>query len=166
MRRKPPLILVHLALNIVFIFRKHFQAAGYRIFENYKNSKFRLPHSLTNHSCKARDQKKQRMATMLRHKNKLTGGMCLLGFQRACSLCTLPFFLSSIRPFFKQQNHINLLISLINSFLEQRIQTPQHYLKRLHYSRGTGQAQIQYFECKIRGGEKIVGVGVAAQILL
>jgi len=34
-----------------------------------------LTHSLTDHSCKARHQTKQCMATILRHKNKLTGGI-------------------------------------------------------------------------------------------
>ena len=30
----------------------------------------------------------------LYNKNKLTGGMCFLGFRRVCSLCTLAFLLS------------------------------------------------------------------------
>jgi len=53
--------------------------------------------ALTHHSRKARNQAKQHMATILRHKNKLTGGMCLLGFLQLCSLCALPFLSSSIR---------------------------------------------------------------------
>ena len=47
--------------------------------------------SLTDHSRKARDQMKQCTATILWHKNKLTGGMYLLRFWRACSFCASPF---------------------------------------------------------------------------
>jgi len=117
---KPPLqTLVHLALNIA---RKHFHAAGYR--KKILNRKIEILFaSLTDHSCKARNQTKQLTVTILQHKNKLTCEMCLLGFLRVCYLCTLPFLLPPITlfVFFKQWNRINVLISPINTFLEQHI---------------------------------------------
>jgi len=73
------IILVHLASNITFITRKHIQAAGYWIKK--KTAKTQNFVCLTDHSRKARDQTKQRTATILWHKNKLTGGMCHLGFR-------------------------------------------------------------------------------------
>ena len=61
---------------------------------------------------------KQRTVTILRHNNKLTGRMCLLGFRQVYALCTLSFLLSSIRllVFFIQQNHTEALIFHINTF--------------------------------------------------
>ena len=61
--------------------------AGYRIFKNRQNLIFvLLPDCLiivlVIVPIKARGQTKQRMATILRHNNKLTCGMCLLGFRR------------------------------------------------------------------------------------
>jgi len=46
-----------------------------------------------------------------------------------------------------QQTHINVLIFPICTFLEHIKML--HYLKHLRYFRGTGQAYIQYFKCKI-----------------
>ena len=90
------IILVHLTSNVALKTRKHLLAAGYRIFK--KPSKLEISsHSLTHHSHKPRAQTKQRTVTILRHNNKLTGGMCLLGFQRVYTLCALSFLLSSIR---------------------------------------------------------------------
>ena len=108
------IILVHLTSNVALQTRKHLLAAGYRIF--FKSSKLNFV-SLTDHSHKPRAQTKQRMVTILRHNNKLTGGMCLLGFRRVCALS---FLLSSIRLlfFFIQQNHTEALIFHINTFFK------------------------------------------------
>ena len=118
-----------LVSNVALKTRKHLLAAGYRIF--LKSSKLEisshspthsLAHSLTDHSRKPRAQTKQRTVTSLRHNNKLTGGMYLLGFRRVCTLCTLSFLLSSIRLlvfFFIQQNHTEELIFHINTFFKQ-----------------------------------------------
>ena len=87
-------------------------------FFNRQNSKFRLTHSLPDPNRKPRAQTKQRTppfyATTL---NKLTGGMCPLGFRRVCALS---FLLSSIRllVFFIQRNHIEALIFHINTFFQ------------------------------------------------
>ena len=104
--------------------RKCLLAAGYRIFflnvkTSFEISSHCLTHSLTDHSRKPRAQTKQRTVTILRHNNKLTGGMCLLGFWWVYALCTLSFLLSSIRLlvfFFIQRNHIKALIFHINTF--------------------------------------------------
>ena len=55
------------------------QNTGGRIEKLLKIAKTRILAS--DHSRKARGQTKQRMATILRHNNKLTSGMCLLGFR-------------------------------------------------------------------------------------
>ena len=52
-------ILIHLALIIIFITRKYFQVAGYRIFKKLQNLEEILSDSLTDHSRKVRDQTKQ-----------------------------------------------------------------------------------------------------------
>ena len=116
------IILVHLTSNVALRTRKCLLAVGYRIFLNCQNSKFHSPaHSLPDYSRKPRAQMKQCMVTILRHNNKLTGGMCLLEFQRVCALCALSFLLSSIRllVFFIQRNHIETLIFHINTFFKQ-----------------------------------------------
>ena len=114
------IILVHLTSNVVLKTRKHLLAAGYRIF--FKSSKLEiLSHSLTDHSRKPRAQTKQRTVTIFRHNNKLTSGMCLLGFRQVYALCALSFLLSSIRllVFFMQRNHNEALIFHISTFFKQ-----------------------------------------------
>ena len=88
------IILVHLTSNVALKARKRLLAAGYRILKNYQNLKFHLTHLLPDHSRKPRAQTEQCTVTILRHSNKLTGGMCLLGFREVCALS---FLLSSIR---------------------------------------------------------------------
>ena len=87
----------------------------------FKSSKLKISsHSLTDHSRKRRAQAKQHMVTILRHNNKLTGRMCILGFSRVCTLCTLSFLLSLIRLLvFIQRNHTEVLIFHINTFFKQ-----------------------------------------------
>ena len=51
-----------------------------------------MPAWLSAHICKAGGRTKQHMATILFHNSKLKSGMCLLGFQQVCALCTLPPF--------------------------------------------------------------------------
>ena len=81
------IILVHLTSNVALKTRKCLQTARYRIFFlNRHNSKIHLPHSLTDHGHKPRGQTKQRKATILRHNNKFTSGMCL------SSVCPLRLF--------------------------------------------------------------------------
>ena len=115
------IVLVHIihktALNTI----KRLQVAGYRILKITETWNFRLTDCLTDHSRKPRGQTKQCVATILRHNNKLTNGMCLLGFRRVCALCALSFLLSSIRllVFFIQRNHIEALIFCINTFFNQ-----------------------------------------------
>ena len=85
-----------------------------------KNPNFSLTASLPDHSCKPKTQMKQRTVTILRHNNKLTSGMCFLGFRRVYALCVSSFLLSSIRLvviFFKHRNHTGALIFRINTFL-------------------------------------------------
>ena len=77
--------------------RKHLLVTGYRIFKNFQNLKFCLTHSLPDHNHKPRAQTKQHTFIILHHNNKLTSGVCLLGFQRVYALCTLSFLLSLIR---------------------------------------------------------------------
>jgi len=89
--------------------------------KNCQNLKFHLTHCLTDHSHKPRAQTKQRITTILHHNNKFTSGMCLLGFRRVRGLCASLFLLSSIRLFFMQRNHIDVLLFPINTFLEQCI---------------------------------------------
>jgi len=76
-----------------------------------------LTHLLPDHSHKPRAQKKQRMATILHHNNKLTSEMCLLGFQQVWGLCTLLFLYLPLGSLM-QQNYINVLIFPINTFFE------------------------------------------------
>ena len=77
---------------------KHLQVVRYKIIKKIvKNPNFSITASLTDHSHKPRAQTKQRMVTILRYNNKLTGGMCPLGFRRVYDLCALSFLLSSIR---------------------------------------------------------------------
>ena len=54
--------------------------------------------------------------------------MYLLGFQGVWDLCALLFLLSSIRFFFEQQNHTNVLIFPINTFPEQCIYCRCHII--------------------------------------
>ena len=61
------------------------------------------------------------MMTILHYDNKLTEGMCLFG----CEAFEHCFLLSSM-----QQIHVKVLIVQINTFLEQHVQMPQHYVKR------------------------------------
>ena len=114
------IILVHLTSNVALKTRKHVLAAGYRILKNSSELEI-SSHSLTYHSRKPRAQTKQCTGTILHHNNKLTDGMCLLGFRRVCALCALSFLLSSIRllAFFIQRNHIEALIFHINTFFIQ-----------------------------------------------
>ena len=91
------IVLVHIIHKTALNTTKHLRVAGYNFFLNRQNSNFSLTASLTDHSCKPRAQTKQRTATILRHNNKLTSGMCFLGFRRVCALCALSFLLSSIR---------------------------------------------------------------------
>ena len=72
------IVLVHIIHKTASNATKHLQVVGYKIFKNRQNSNFSLTASLTDHSRKARGQMKQHMATILRHNNKLTSGMCLL----------------------------------------------------------------------------------------
>ena len=91
------IVLVHIVHKTALKYNK--MLTGGRILIFKKNAKARifssLPHcltaSLTDHSRKPRAQTKQRTATILCHNNKLTSGMCLLGFQRVCALCALSF---------------------------------------------------------------------------
>ena len=81
-----------------------------------------LTHSLTDHIHKPRGQLKQRTATISCHNNKLTSGICLMGFRRVCALHALSFLLLSIKLlvfFFIQRNHIEALIFHINTFFKQ-----------------------------------------------
>ena len=97
---------------------KIFRWLNIEFLKNCKNSKFcttaSLPASLPDHIRKLRCQMKHHTAANLRHNNKLTSEMCLLGYQRVWGLCAPLFFSSSIRLFFffffMQRNHINLLI--------------------------------------------------------
>ena len=89
------IILIHLASNVALKTTKHLQMAGYKIF--FKSPILvSLPHSLPDHSRKPRAQKKQRTVTILRHNNKLTGGMCLLVFQWVLSVRPVRLVLSFI----------------------------------------------------------------------
>ena len=112
------IVLVYIVHKTALNITKRVQVAGYKFFKNRQNSNFRLTASLTDHGRKPRAQTKQRTATILRHNNKLTSGMCLLGFRRVCALCALSFLLSSIRllVFFIQRNHIEALIFRIHTF--------------------------------------------------
>ena len=112
------IILLHLTSNVGLKRRKRLLTAKYRILKIIKTQNF-ITHSLPDHSRKPRAQTKQHTVTILCHNNKLTGGMCLLGFQRMYALCALPFLLSSIRLLvliFIQRNHIKVLIFHINTF--------------------------------------------------
>ena len=102
------IVLVHIIHKTTLNTTKHLQVAGYKILKIAQNSNFSITASLTDHSRKPRAQTKQRMVTILHYNNKLTGGMCLLGFRRVYALCALSFLLSSIRllVFFIQRNHI------------------------------------------------------------
>ena len=115
------IVLVYIVHKTALNTTKRLQVARYKFYKNCQNSNFRLTASLTDHSRKPRAQTKQHTATILRHNNKLTSGMCLLGFRRVCSLCALSFLLSSIRllVFFIQRNHIEALIFRINTFFKQ-----------------------------------------------
>ena len=120
----PTVVLVHIIHKTVLNTTKHLQVAGYKVLKIVKNSNFSLtaslPHTLPDHSHKPRAQTKQCTVTILRHNNRLTSEMCLLGFRQVYALCTLSFLLSSIRLvvfFFKHQNHTEALIFHINTFL-------------------------------------------------
>ena len=116
------IVLVHIIHKTALNTTKCLQVAGYKFLKIHQNSKFSLTASLTDHSRKPRAQTKQHTATILRHNNKLTSGMCLLGFRRVCALCAVSFLLSSIRLlvfFFIQRNHIEALIFRINTFFKQ-----------------------------------------------
>ena len=115
------IVLVHI-IHKTSDTTKHLQVAGYKILKNRQKLHFSITASLTDHSRKPRAQTKQRTVTILRYNNKLTGGICLLGFRRVYALCTLSFLLSSIRLlvfFFIQRNHIEALIFHINTFFKQ-----------------------------------------------
>jgi len=92
-----------------------------------------LTHSLPDDSRKPRAQMKQRMATILRHNNKLTSEMPF----GVWDLCTSLFLLSSIRLFyfFMQRNHIDVLIFQSTLSLSS---VSRLILKHLCYSRGIG----------------------------
>ena len=114
--------LVHIIHKTALNTTKHLQVADIKFQKIAKISKFSTTASLTDHSRKPRAQTKQRTVTTLRYNNKLTGGMCLLGFRRVYTLCALSFLLSSIRLlvfFFIQLNHIETLIFHINTFFKQ-----------------------------------------------
>ena len=115
------IVLVYIVHKTALNTTKCLQVAGYKFFLNCQNSNFRLTALLTDHSRKPRAQTKQRTVTILPHNNKLTSGMCLLGFRQVCALCALSFLLSSIRllVFFVQRNHIEALIFRINTFFKQ-----------------------------------------------
>ena len=116
------IILVHLTSNVVLKKENTYWRPDIEFLKNRQNSKFHLTHSLTDHSRKRRAQTKQRMGTILCHNSKLTGGMCLLGFRRVCTLCALSFLLSSIKLlvfFVIQRNHTKALIFHINTFFKQ-----------------------------------------------
>ena len=88
------IILLNLASNVALKTKKHLLAAGYRILKNSSKLKILshfLTHSLIDHSRKPRAQTKQRTVTILCRNNKLTGGMCLLGFRRVYALYALSF---------------------------------------------------------------------------
>ena len=110
--------------------RKHFQVAGYWIKKKLW---------------------KQRTANISRHKNKLTGGICLLGFQWVCYLWALSFLLSSIRLLlflFMQWNHIEVLIFHSSTFLGQYCRCHYIILRAWAivelYCRGTGDRYHRY----------------------
>ena len=92
-----------------------------------------LTHSLPGHgSCIPKTQTKQLTTTILPRKNKLTIEMCLLVFQQVWGPCAFLFLLSSTRlQLLCAAKHMAVLIFLINSFLEQYIQIPQHQFKVL-----------------------------------
>ena len=119
-----------------------------KFLKNHKDSKFRLAASLPAHICKPRCQKKHRTATILQHNNKLTSEMCLLGFGASapcyCFYLPLGSSLHAAKPYqcvnFSNQ-HWSWAVYL---------DATTSILKRLCYSRGIGQVQVRYFECKMR----------------
>ena len=109
------IILVHIVHKIQ---QNAYRWPDIKFFKNRQNL---LPHSLTT-VASLKPKRKQRTATILRHSNKLTSGMCLLGFRRVCALCALSFLLSSIGLlvfFFIHRNHIEALIFRISTFFKQ-----------------------------------------------
>ena len=74
-------VLVHIIYNTVLNLTKHFRRPDVEFLKITK-TQILVSHCLTDHSRKARGQTKQRTATILRHYNKLTSGMYLLGFRR------------------------------------------------------------------------------------
>ena len=114
------IVLVNLTLNDAF---NVFRWLHIEFLKSRKNLKFHLSASLPDYIHKPRRQMKHRRVAILRHNNKLTSEMCLLGFQRVWGLCASLLLLSSIRLFFffMQRNHIDVLIFPINTFLEQCI---------------------------------------------
>ena len=93
------------------------QVIGGQIYNILKSHKLEfLSTCLPDHSHKAGAQTKQCTATILHHNNQLTGGMCLLGFQQVCALCSLSlisFYLDLAlweNPYFgiQQNNYYNI----------------------------------------------------------
>jgi len=122
------------------------------IFKNRKNSKFRLTASLPGHIYKPRHQMKHCTVKILRHNNKLTSEMSLLGFQWVWGLWASLFLLYSNRLFFllhaaKPYQCVNF--SNQHFPLAVYLDATTSILKYLCYSRGTGQVHMRYFECKI-----------------
>ena len=80
---------------------------------------------------------------------KLTSEMCLLRFRQVWGLCALLFLSSSIRLFAAKPYQC---VSFSNQHFPWAVylDTMKSILKRLHYSKGIGQVQVQYFECKIQ----------------
>ena len=139
--KKPPLQNSTGPSYIEWFARKHFQMAGYWSWKsNRKNSNCLTTFARIQHCTSA----------ILWHNNKLISEMCLLGFWWVWGLCALMFLLSSIRLFFMQWNHIDVLTFQIDTFLEQcsklYLDATASILKHLRYLR---LVQKQYFECKI-----------------
>ena len=114
--------------------------AGYWILKNPKCSKFCLTASLPAHIRKHRGQ-----TTALQHNNGLISKVCLLGFWQVWGLYASLLLLSFNRLFFSV--HAAKPYWCVAVYLD----ATASILKRLYYySRGIGQVQVRYFECKTR----------------
>ena len=89
-------IALAVVLKLIYIAsktRKHLQVAGYRFFFcNHQNLTGCQPACLTT----VVRMEAKRISAWPTFYNKLTSGMCLLGFRQVCALCVLSFLLSLI----------------------------------------------------------------------
>jgi len=114
------IVLVHLTSNVAF--KKTFSDGWILNFlKNRKCSKFCQTASLPAHIHKPRAQTKHRTAAILQHNTNSPVRCAFWGSRQAWGLCTSLLLLSSIRLFFMQRNHIDVLIFPINTPLEQCI---------------------------------------------